>query len=464
MSSLRTIFGASLLAALTLPTAAQLRVCNWNITNYSGGRVTEFQTALYGAYQGRSLSPDIVLAQEILSDAASQSFLTILNTAPGSPGDWARVTFVNGPDTDQTAFYRTSRVTHLGTTIAATGTTDITDQPRHTMRHDFRPVGYTANSTAMAMYNSHMKAGTASADIARRLLEANRILDNVASLPAGYQFVYAGDMNMQTSSQSPYQAMVTGTWGSRPFIDPIKTPGSWDNNNAFRFVHTQDPSSVGQMDSRYDFLLLNGGLTDGAGLDYIGNPNIAYSTTTWNDPNHSYRCWGNDGSTFNSSLNLTTNTMVGSSIATALQNSANSGGHLPVFVDLKLPAKLGVSQTTIDLGTVQYLSRPQRTITLSHAGDVAKWTVAGLQNLLVTPTADPRITILTGTRTLAPGTSQLFTMRPKTDVLGRFQKTVTLVSNDPDRVSTTITVKWNVFRGYPWNPGRDPVDGPRRGF
>lgn len=90
------------------------------------------------------------------------------------------------------------------------------------------------------------------------------------------------------------------------------------------------------MDDRFDQVLIGGGLADGVGTDYVGNTQIAYSTTTWNDTNHSYRVWGNDGTSFNSSLTTTGNSMVGSSIAQSLINtSTTAGGHLPVFLDLK---------------------------------------------------------------------------------------------------------------------------------
>ncbi len=76
---------------------------------------------------------------------------------------------------------------------------------------------------------------------------------------------------------------------------------------------------------------------DGVHLDYIGNPAVPYSTTTWDDPNHSYRSWGNDGTSYNTSLTISRNTMVGSVIAQALVSSASGGGHLPVFLDLLVP-------------------------------------------------------------------------------------------------------------------------------
>ncbi|MBC8135660.1 MAG: PEP-CTERM sorting domain-containing protein [Fibrella sp.] len=89
------------------------------------------------------------------------------------------------------------------------------------------------------------------------------------------------------------------------------------------------------MDDRFDVLLTSGNLGDGVGLDYLGSFGTPYSTTTWNDLNHSYRAWGNDGSSFNAVLNTTSNAMVGNSIATSLRNTATNGGHLPVFLDLR---------------------------------------------------------------------------------------------------------------------------------
>ena len=68
---------------------AQLRVVTWNVTNYSSGRVADFQTAIYGTHQGRSLAPDVLIGQEFLSQTGVNNFLGILNTATGSPGDWA---------------------------------------------------------------------------------------------------------------------------------------------------------------------------------------------------------------------------------------------------------------------------------------------------------------------------------------------------------------------------------------
>ncbi len=324
-----------------------LRVVEWNISTYSSGRVSEFQTAIYGSFEGRSMSPDVIVAQELLSSSGVTNFVNILNTAPGSPGDWAAAPFVNGPDTDNACFYRTSKVA-LATELSATGMTIVANggaspnHPRDVNRYDIKLVNDSTDTFRMALYSSHMKASTGGSNQARRLLEAQRIRDDAQGLPAGWHFALFGDFNIRNSTEGAYVEMV-GSQGNNNgrFFDPIKTPGSWNNSATYRIVHTQDPTGAGGMDDRFDQILLSGGLVDGVGPDYIGNPNIAYSTTTWNDPNHSYRSWGNDGTTFNTSIKTTGNTMVGPTIAQALKDSALNGGHLPVFLDIRVPPCVG---------------------------------------------------------------------------------------------------------------------------
>jgi hypothetical protein len=141
------------------------------------------------------------------------------------------------------------------------------------------------------------------------------------------------------------------------------------------------------MDDRFDFLLTSGSLRDGKGLEYIGSKTLAYSQATWDDPNHSYRVWGNDGSSFNSTLTTTGNTMVGATIAQALRDSvgnsnpANVGGHLPVFMDVRIPADLTNDKGSIDFGTVMLNTNSSQDITVSNAVDPLIWGTSGVQDL-----------------------------------------------------------------------------------
>jgi hypothetical protein len=357
----------------------QLRIATWNITLYNGGRDADIKNAVYGVFNGLSMSPDVIITQEFISSAAADAFVGILNSAPGSPGDWASAPFINGPDTDSEFFYRTGKVDFLGVTVVAVGGTEP-NHPRNIQRYDMRPKTYTGTGATLACYSSHMKAQEAgSSDEERRLLEAQRIRADAETLD-GRPFVLGGDFNIQTSSEAAYQELV----GSQPdnsgrFFDPIKTPGSWNNNEDFRFVHTQDPAN--DMDDRFDQLLLSANLVDGTGFEYVGNPNIAYSTTTWNDPNHSYRAWGNDGTSFGAPLTVMGNTMVGAAIAADLVDICMGNGHLPVFLDLRVPPKAEFT-AVVNFGAVPFLSQATEPITMRNGGDVSLWTAAGIADLI----------------------------------------------------------------------------------
>jgi hypothetical protein len=430
---------------------AQLRICEWNVTNYSynlpDGRDAAFRTAIYGQFEGRSLAPDVLVCQEFISQASVTAFLSLLNNAPGSPGDWAAGQFVDGNDTDSALFYRTTRVDLLQVATIAIGGPPP-NQPRNTMRYLVRPKNYNANAAILAIYSSHMKAGATSDDQARRALEATRIRANAEALNPAYHFMLCGDLNIQTSQEEAYQVLVASQSNDAGrFFDPISTPGHWNNNCAFRFVHTQDPAGAGGMDDRYDQILVELSLLDGQGLSYIGQPGIPYSTSTWNDANHSYRAWGNDGTSCNSSLRINGNTMVGPVIAQALVTAAASGGHLPVFADFRVPAKLD-APLLIDFGQVALDDLAEQTFIVSNAGDVALWTVAGIDALDYTLSASAGFTAPGGAFVEpAGGGGNLHVVSMDTSTPGPKSGTLSILSDAPENPQWVISLVGEVLGG-----------------
>ncbi|MHC4081572.1 MAG: endonuclease/exonuclease/phosphatase family protein [Planctomycetota bacterium] len=357
----RSLPAAVVLAALAWPVVqagAQVRVATWNISNYSGGRDQEVQTSVYGVNpeNGLSMAPHVLIAQEILTATALFDLRDILNNAPGSPGDWAAAPFIDGNDTDNGLLYRTGAVEFLGLTVVSTGGFPP-QHPRNVMRYDLLVLGQPAELGTIACYSSHMKAGSSPEDQTRRVLEAEAIRDDAAALPADWHFLLGGDLNIKNSAEAAYQVLVgAGDAGAGRFFDPIKRPGEWNNSFTFRFVHTQDPAGIGGMDDRYDQILVSANLVNGGGVEYLGNANIPYSGSTWDDPNHSYRSWGNDGSSFNAGLRIDGNTMVGPVIAQALIDIAVGGGHLPVYLDLSVePYCFGDIDADGTVGVVDFL-------------------------------------------------------------------------------------------------------------
>jgi len=448
---------------------AQLRVANWNISFYTGtGRVADIQAAVYGVFNGRSMSPDVLALQEFTTAAALSTFVGVLNSAPGSPGDWAAAPFITGPDTQSVLVYRTSKVDLIRALTIAVGSSASTDQPRSTYRYDLRAKGYTSANATFAIYNVHMKAGDTSADNARRLVESTNIRDNASGmdtngagtgLPAGYHFILAGDLNMQSAGQSSYQELISGAGGNLGrFYDPICRPGiyytpgggtdagSWNNNPAFAAIHTQDPATTAGMDDRYDQILLGGTLVDSVGMDYVGNPTVRWNLNTWNDPNHSYRCWGNDGTSYNTPLTTTGNAQVGPAIAQALINCATtSGGHLPVYLDLRVPAKVA-APLTVDFGTVAQGSTATAGLTIGNGGDTALFGAAGVAALSYTLAASAGFTAPPGTFTdAAGGAVNTHTITMSTAAPGTFSGTITVTATGADAPTRTIQVTGRVL-------------------
>ena len=473
----RTSIGCLALILAAGTASAQLRVVNWNVTNYSSGRIAEFSTAIYGqvptglALQGQSMSPDIFIGEEFLSQTGVNNFLTILNTAAGSPGDWAAAPFIDGPDTDSAFFYRTSKVDYKATVIISLVTGSTSLPPRNTYRYDVVLKGYAdVPATRLACYSAHMKSGSASADQARRLLEANKIRDNAngidtngagTALPAGWNFLYGADLNVQNSGQTAYQRLVgSEANNSGRFWDPINSPGTWNNNSTFRFIHTQDPADpTGGMDDRHDQLLIGTSLIDGTGLDYIGNQSLPFSTSTWNDPNHSYRCWGNDGSSYNATLTTSGNTMVGATIAQALVSSANGLGHLPVLLDMRVPAKV-TSTTTLSFGSVNVGDPTSVSLPVSNDGNVVLWTASGIDTLRYTLTGSAGFVAPAGNFVdAAGGGSNSHTITIDTSTPGFKSGTVTINSNSPEQPARVVTITGEVVA-----PPSCPADFNNDGF
>jgi hypothetical protein len=213
------------------------------------------------------------------------------------------------------------------------------------------------------------------------------------------------------------------------------------------------------MDSRHDQILIGPTLRDGQGMAYLpeapgGDTAAAYSQSTWDDPNHSHRAWGNDGSSYDTVLTTGGNTMVGPAIAQALINSAAGGGHLPVFLDLQVPAKLAPTPATADFGTVALGAAAQATIQVGNSADVALWsrdgTGFGIDSLTYTLTASAGFTAPAGTFNEAPdgaagGNSHVIVMN--TSTAGTKTGTLTITSDDPDSPTRVIALTGVVGSG-----------------
>ena len=196
----------ALLLFIAAPAHA-LKVATWNLMAYESpgegpGTPSPFITSRQANFRTvmAALDPDVIVAEEINSQAAADSFrLDVLgNVAPGAwSGQWVSV----GGNEGMALFYKTTKVT-----ISNVGAV-ITGGPRSAFVSLVKPVGYVKNGAWFRLYAVHFKAGTLAADVARRDGEAGSLratLNSTTTTVVGSNFIVCGDMNLYDGTEGAY--------------------------------------------------------------------------------------------------------------------------------------------------------------------------------------------------------------------------------------------------------------------
>ena len=174
---------------------------------------------------------------------------------------------------------------------------------------------------------AHLKAGSGSArERAKEVKVFMDYIENEIGAPGNYFFM--GDLNVYNSDESAFQYLINPDNHDYRFNDPIDQLGYWNENESFKNIHTQSTHSYGGchsgggMDDRFDFILVS---------DYIMN-----GTKGVHALESTYQALGQDGNSFNATLNRTNNESVPDKIAKALYNFSD---HLPVTMEIKIDRK-----------------------------------------------------------------------------------------------------------------------------
>lgn len=206
----------------------------------------------------------------------------------------------------------------------------------------------TSNDTAyIYCVVAHLKAGSGSTDEQQRAFETSLIMDYFESLGEKGNYIIMGDFNVYSPTEPCFQNLINPDNSLYTFYDPANQIGEWSSNYMYRKIHTQSTHSFGDcfaaggMDDRFDFILAS---------EYIMNGTNHYEFIT-----DSYKVVGQDGSSYNNSLNITTNSVVPNNVATALYNMSD---HLPVYLELKVDQNrgesLGINEQDTEWGNVFY--------------------------------------------------------------------------------------------------------------
>lgn len=288
------------------------------------------------------LKPDIFVACEIQTNAGADSILTRSLNVFGST-QYAIAPFQyssgGGGELNNAMFYNTDKLVFLRQNAIPTVSRDIN---HYTLYAKDPNLSSHRDTIFIEVYMSHLKAGSATADQATRAQQTQVFRNYVDSKPLMRNHIICGDMNVYRSSEACYQNLTTG--GTLPFIDPIFSPGNWNNNSSFAQIHTQSTrtsggiacGSTGGLDDRFDQILVTSNVLSGTDrLNYVTN---------------SYKAVGNDGLHYNSNLlSPAANAQYPDSVVTALYYMSD---HLPVTIKMipELPTSNGLALTYTNNG------------------------------------------------------------------------------------------------------------------
>lgn len=265
------------LIPLSLYADVNFRVVTYNVLNFSYDngidRYDYFQSVV------EAIEPNVVLLQEMINQEGTDLFLDILNS---NGNEFDAADFIDGYDTDNMLYYRTSIVTFISQDTIQTSLRDISE---YVLSIGDNPIRF---------YTCHLKASQGSSNEQQRLEEVTILRNRLNLLPEDTEFIIVGDMNFYTSSEPAYQKLIADEGDSGRAEDLIDEVGDWHDNPVYAPVHTQSTRTTqfgggasGGMDDRFDFIFASYGINDSIGIDYIED---------------TYTSFGNDGNHLNQSM------------------------------------------------------------------------------------------------------------------------------------------------------------------
>lgn len=197
--------------------------------------------------------------------------------------------------------------------------------------HNSADLAETNDTVFFTCIVAHLKAGDGTAERQERADEVAEFMKYMENLGEAGNYFFMGDFNLYNDDEDAFQELINPTNATYKFYDPVNQIGNWHTNSAYKDYHTQSThstyngcASTGGMDDRFDFILASGNVMNGVDkMQYISN---------------SYTTLGQDGSSYNTALNTTSNSSVPTAVAQALYNNSD---HLPVLLDIKIDKDLG---------------------------------------------------------------------------------------------------------------------------
>ncbi len=247
------------------------------------------------------IDPDIFMICELESGAAGEDILDnslnafndVYNQAP-----YQNNTSSNA-DLQQLLYYNRNKFELVLTDIIETSVRDIN-------RYRLRVIieNTVSEPQFIEVFVSHLKASQGTQNELLRFDMVEQFTEYLSELNPDDTVIFAGDLNLYSSNEPAYQELLNGT-SDVALRDPIDSPGSWNNNADFEFLHTQstrisndefdDFGAGGGLDSRFDFILLSDNtFNEDAVIKYVDGSYAAFGNNNncYNDRIDSSDCGG----------------------------------------------------------------------------------------------------------------------------------------------------------------------------
>lgn len=334
--SLISVFSLKLIGQDTIK-VMEHSMLYYSSSDANSGRYKDLRTII--AYA----KPDILLIDELDSDNSAKYLLdSALNKA--GVGIYARAPFINGFDTDNSMYYKTSKIKFKSQGAINTVLRDIN---QYYVYYVISP----GDTAWLYLHMSHLKAGGtySTAEGTQRGAEVTSLCNAISSIPQSKNVIFAGDFNFKNNQEPGWIKMTTNC--SHLFYDPINQAGNWAGNSFYKNIHTQanrtsaNPGccsgTTGGLDDRFDFIMGNSAIINGT-----NKMKILPST---------YKVLGNDGNHYNlSNIDSPANTSVPSNVNLALFNLSD---HLPVETKILVsPTLISVKEIEEDKNAALFLN------------------------------------------------------------------------------------------------------------
>lgn len=289
--------------------------------------------------------PDLFMVCELKSEEGAN---TILNTSLQTKDNrYLKANFISNQsnvqtDLQQLVFYNSKKLILENQDLINTGIRDI----NHYL-FKLNTATAVSNPIYLDVFVAHLKSSQGSDNEQKRLDMVLDFTSTLATIPSDHFVMIAGDFNLYTAQEDAYQELLDAT-NAVVLKDPIDKPGGWHLDSNFQDIHTQSTrkSNVdfdgfgagGDLDDRFDFILISENLENSSTLKYVSN---------------SYKAYGNNGNCYNKSINDPTcnGAEYSQSIRDALYTISD---HLPVVLQLQTNQALSINENNPTENYIQF--------------------------------------------------------------------------------------------------------------